>query len=182
MDSKDRRIEELEIENARLERLVRQDCVSGLLNRRAFESTLKRAFEKHALARQRPLGVVMFDIDHFKIVNDTYGHRTGDAVLHTIAQCIKQNVRRKDALVARYGGEEFVTIATEANPEGLRILAERVRRAVEELEIPCFRGRITLSAGYAVQHEDDTSGWDAVNRADKALYRAKNAGRNRVEG
>lgn len=158
--------------------VLSRDCVSGLLTRHEFENTLERVF-KPRRAGDQPFGVVMVDIDHFKLVNDRHGHRTGDEAIFQVAQCIQRFTRGSDT-VARYGGEEFVAIVACANTEGLSILAERVRGAIEHLEIMGCHS-LTVSVGYTVQTESDKSGWDVVERADAALLRAKQAGRNRVE-
>lgn len=161
-----------------VERALR-DPLTGALNRAALEEALQREVE---VARRQgtPLGVLFIDIDHFKQVNDTYGHRFGDDVLRAVAHAVSDTIRRSDALY-RYGGEEFVVIASHTQPIGAQQLAERIRGNVAA--IGTVGGReltITVSVGVAGLRTGETC--DAVlKRADGALYRAKENGRNRVE-
>ena len=156
-----------------------RDCVSGLLGRSSFEKHLEGMFT-HSRRNAGPIGIVMCDIDNFKRVNDEYGHMIGDAVINRVAACIQGCTRVSD-IVARYGGEEFVCIAVNADRAGIALLSERIRASVEDLKVPGLP-QVTVSVGYALQDTLDASGWDIVDRADQALYRAKRAGRNRVEG
>lgn len=120
----------------------------------------------------------MFDIDHFKEINDTYGHLTGDDVLKTLADIVRENLRKIDSLV-RWGGEEFMIIAPETDLEGAKILAERIRKKVESYKFDKIK-TITISLGLALFEKDDTEN-SVIKRADDALYNAKKRGRNRVE-
>ena len=173
-----KRIAELEDEVARLRgenEVLSMDAVTGIPGRGVFEIALDVEF---ARARRfgRRLGVLMIDVDHFKRVNDEHGHRVGDDVLRHVAQAIQAQVRRPDT-VARYGGEEIVALVEGLTRRQLGKLAERARVAVEGLRCP----RVTVSIGTALLNDGDANGWDAVKRADIALYRAKRSGRNRVE-
>jgi diguanylate cyclase (GGDEF)-like protein len=154
-----------------------RDCVSGLAVRATFEKHIEGVFNQRRCS-ERPLGVIMIDIDHFKLVNDNHGHRVGDEMISQVARCVREATRTTD-LVARYGGEEFVVVVAEAKLAGLSILAERIRANVEAMDIEGLP-RVTVSIGFTTQHTDDTSGWDLVERADKNLYHAKETGRNKV--
>jgi two-component system cell cycle response regulator len=176
-----RRIVELQkallASNRRLEEISRTDALTGIGNRRSFDEELANRFE-HARRYGRPLTLVMIDIDHFKEVNDTFGHQTGDAVLQRIARVLQQTTRQSD-FVARFGGEEFVVLLPEtALLEGLQV-AEKIRAAVAADDL---QPRVTVSAGVATMPHPHVDSPDAlIAAADGALYRAKESGRNRVE-
>jgi two-component system chemotaxis family response regulator WspR len=157
-----------------------RDCVSGLLGRRAFEQHLQGMFQHRRRGTDQNLGIIMCDIDHFKQVNDTYGHRVGDEVIAQVARIIQACTRTTD-IAARYGGEEFVCILVQTSIAGLAVMAERIRRTVEQARVNGLPP-VTISVGFALQSETDEDGWALVERADKSLYRAKAQGRNRVEG
>ncbi len=167
---------------AELTLLLRTDALTGLVNRRALEQSLEREVAR-ALRFGAPLAVVLFDLDHFKRVNDTFGHRAGDAVLAAVGGVLRQSVREID-LAGRYGGEELMLVLPETDLEGARIVAERVRASVEALEVAQDTGevvRVTLSAGCAVFSQARAADVASLVRcADDALYRAKDEGRNRV--
>jgi diguanylate cyclase (GGDEF)-like protein len=159
------------------------DGLTGCVNKRHFSERLVQAT---SLSRRHKndLSVAMIDIDHFKKVNDTYGHAAGDAVLKEVAHRIQEALRTED-LLARYGGEEFVVLMVQTNSPGARRVAERLRQAVEAepfrvpghsdwTEIP-----ITISMGVASLGQGETEE-DLIIRADKALYKAKRNGRNQV--
>jgi diguanylate cyclase len=156
--------------------LAHTDALTGLANRRQLQDTLTARTEE-ARRYDRGFAVVLLDIDHFKEVNDTSGHAAGDQVLTTLAQVLQQQVRAPD-LLGRWGGEEFLIVAPETNLAQAAELAERCRR---ELATHTFTGdhHITASFGCAAFADGDTSD-DILRRADKALYEAKVAGRNRV--
>ncbi len=163
--------------------LALTDGLTGILNRRAF---LDRGEQEIARARRtgRPLGVVMADIDHFKAINDTHGHATGDAALKRFVAGCRANLRVSDVL-GRVGGEEFAILLPESDPAGSVITAERLRKAVERLNLEVDGTRIPITAsfgvtGVALADPAETVA-DALQRADRALYRAKENGRNRVE-
>lgn len=162
-------------------RSAMQDPLTGVNNRAAFESTLQREID---LARRHitPLAVLMADIDHFKQINDEFGHLYGDCVLREVAQRIQRCVRRTD-IVFRYGGEEFAIILSNTSPEGAHLTAERIRFAVAKAgqfkkdDEP--QTAVTVSLGGSSLREQDTPE-TLFKRADQALYQAKNGGRNCV--
>lgn len=162
-------------------RLAVTDAVTGVHNRhflmRHLTTTVRRAYD-----HQRPASILMLDIDHFKQVNDDFGHAAGDRVLRAVAERITTSVRAVD-LVARYGGEEFVVIMPDTAIADAHAIAERVRRAVSDLPFTeAGRSRhLTVSIGVAGLGDADVEGDDLLARADAALYLAKRAGRNRVE-
>lgn len=163
--------------NHRLEHLATSDHLTGLWNRYRMEEVIGQ--EVSVAARYgRPCALVMFDIDHFKRFNDTWGHDAGDEVLVTVARTVSAFMRDAD-LAGRWGGEEFIVLATNTGLEGATQLAERLRAAIAALEVRDY-GSVTASFGVAVHREGDQSR-DLVKRADQALYVAKAGGRNRVE-
>ena len=128
-----------------------------------------------------PLSLIMIDIDHFKAFNDSYGHQAGDEALRQVAQAIKVNVRRPADLAARYGGEEFAVVLVDTDAAGTRLLAEKIRLAVEQMEPAHQANTLTVSLGACTRYAkpgDDQQ--ELLNTADKALYQAKKRGRNRV--
>ncbi|NJC88233.1 MAG: diguanylate cyclase [Desulfuromonas sp.] len=168
--------------NRRLEQLARTDPLTGLANRRRFMTVLEHTFG-HSLRKSIPLALVMIDIDHFKKINDTYGHQGGDEVLIALADLLRPEPG-DDILAARYGGEEFALILPEASLEIARRGAERLRRQVETLAFtgPLTDLRLTASFGVAaLPHPAITTIDQLIGAADEALYRAKHNGRNRVE-
>ncbi len=124
---------------------------------------------------------MMIDADHFKMINDQYGHLTGDQVLHEIGQIIKENVREID-IVGRYGGEEFCVVLPDTDLDGSRVVAERIRRCASNKHIRAYDNtiRISLSAGISIFPTDGKALEELVDKADWALYRAKSQGRNCV--
>ena len=158
------------------------DDLTQVFNRRYFNQRFEREIQR-ALRYNRPLTVIMADIDHFKSVNDAHGHFYGDKVLQTVAAIMDRNLRKTDIL-ARFGGEEFVVLLPEIDKyHGMKV-AEKLRRAVEKYPFPKGApengNKITLSLGLSSFPEDATSGEVLLEFADKALYRAKTRGRNRV--
>jgi len=172
---------DLEAKSRALARLASVDALTGLANRRSLEERLPAELER-AHRYERPLAVLMMDLDHFKRVNDAYGHAVGDAVLAFFGNLMGEIVRGCD-LVYRYGGEEFVVIAPETASKPAVHVAERVRRAFE-LRSPSATsaGRLTLSVGIDATdlHEGKVDAQTLLGGADTALYRAKNDGRNLV--
>ncbi len=172
------------LENARLFQEVKNlsmiDELTGLFNRRHLFNIGRREFSR-AHRFSRPLTVIMFDLDHFKQVNDTYGHRIGDQVLHGVAQRCLDNLREVDVL-ARYGGEEFTVILPETHIKAGVVAAERLRHTVEHKPFATLAGRIsiTISLGVAELQSKMGSFEDLLEAADQALYQAKQSGRNRV--
>lgn len=166
----------------RLTNLVQRDALTGLLNRRAMEQLLDRAWGRWRRLAE-PFTVVSVDLDHFKHINDTWGHQTGDEVLKAAAGQLAANVREVDA-VGRVGGEEFMAVL-EGCPTGVSAAAaaERLRQAVATEAVQVAGGAsvsVTASVGVATVGPGDTSVGDMLRRSDAALYRAKREGRNRV--
>ncbi|WP_301002550.1 GGDEF domain-containing protein [Capsulimonas corticalis] len=167
---------ELEKANAELEALATTDGLTGLKNHQAFQECLSEEVQR-ALRHGQSLSLVLMDVDHFKHFNDTHGHPAGDVVLKTVALILREVARDTD-LTARYGGEEFVTILPETDIEGASALAERLRASIERHYWPLHP--VTASFGVAALKHTDICGADIIARADRALYQAKAAGRNRV--
>ncbi len=165
-----------------LETIAYRDQLTDVPNRRAFDEHLARVAAKAARNATR-LGVLLFDIDHFKKFNDTYGHQIGDDVLATVAKTMSK-VTRASEMLARYGGEEFVVVVEDCVPEHLEVAGNRIREAVEATGVPTADHgvlRVTMSGGGAVGHMvAESDAIELTKRADDALYRAKEAGRNRV--
>jgi diguanylate cyclase (GGDEF)-like protein/PAS domain S-box-containing protein len=165
-----------------LEQLATRDGLTGLANRRCFDSTLHAEWQR-ALRQQQPLSLLMVDVDNFKQYNDAYGHLGGDECLQRIATAVASEMRAND-LVARYGGEEFAVILPNQSLKGAAIVAERIRCRVEQLQLPnlgAAKRFVTVSIGAATAlpaPENETS--QLVATADAALYRAKHMGRNRI--
>jgi diguanylate cyclase (GGDEF)-like protein len=164
----------------RLVALATTDPLTGASNRRAGEDRLAEAFGRWR-RYQRSFVVLMIDCDRFKATNDRWGHDGGDAVLVALVKLCREITRETDATI-RWGGEEFLLLLPETSHSTALAAAERLRQAIEAATIEC-RGQIirsTVSIGVAQPGETDTCADDAVRRADRALYRAKNGGRNRV--
>ncbi len=159
-----------------------RDGLTRLYNKKYFLDTLRKEFA-YCLRHRVALSLVIMDIDHFKRINDTYGHQAGDYVLSRLAGRVAEAIRAEDTL-ARYGGEEFVLLLREAPEDKAFILAERLRRLIETSDFT-YNGqqiRVTLSAGIATLNDAEFSDTESfVAAADKHLYKAKQAGRNRVE-
>lgn len=173
-----RKNKELEAANRSIEHIARTDALTGLSNRRTLDELLARELAR-ANRQHQPLTLILADIDYFKRVNDIYGHVFGDQVLSALGRVFASQVRTYD-IAARYGGEEFALLFPGTLcPEGIAI-AERLRRQVAGIQIPGGPERITVSFGVATLM-DNESAEAFVARTDAALYRAKNAGRNRVE-
>jgi diguanylate cyclase (GGDEF)-like protein len=155
------------------------DALTGIYNRRGLFEVGEYEFAR-ARRLNRPFSAIMIDIDHFKRVNDNYGHGVGDQALVTVAERCRSGSRTVD-LVGRYGGEEFLILMPESSQDAARLVAERLRHSLAERPIPTEAGpiRITISAGVSEMRETDTL-QTLIERADEALYEAKNNGRNRV--
>jgi len=166
----------------RLQRLAALDPLTGVYNRRFGLGRLHEEFGR-AIRANSPLGVMMLDLDHFKSVNDTYGHQVGDRLLTSVAGIVSSILREGDILV-RYGGEEFLAVLPAASSENLRAIGERVRRAVEDSSLVdgSQMVRITVSIGGAAYPNQNVESEESlVELADEALYAAKQSGRNLVE-
>lgn len=165
----------------RVRDLAISDGLTGLLNHRTFMEKLDNEFQRLARDSVQAFSLLLLDIDHFKTVNDTYGHPVGDVVLKKVASIIREMVRGID-FVARYGGEEFAVGMIGAREGDARTMGERIRRAVENEVVSIDRQRlkVTLSIGIAQYNSDCPRREDLVAQADKALYEAKRTGRNRV--
>jgi diguanylate cyclase (GGDEF)-like protein len=171
---------QLDAANRRLAELAETDPLTALANRRGFDVSFGDEFAR-ARRYRRELALLMVDIDHFKKVNDQHGHPVGDQVLRAVAQTLASEVRQSDR-VGRLGGEEFAVLAPEINAPGALTLAERLRRAVEELNIPIGNGslRVTISIGVNYWNGlEEVEMSDLLKHADEALYKAKQGGRNR---
>ena len=168
---------ELEAANRALDLQARTDALTGLLNRRGFETQMAFAV---ALARRssRPLSLITVDVDHFKRVNDTYGHEAGDEVLRRLARTLESRMRGSD-VVARLGGEEFVALLPDTDLNGAQSIAQALVTAMAEQQDPVV-GTITVSAGVATMRGAEDNGAAMLRRGDAALYEAKGQGRNRV--
>lgn len=170
----------LEQANKELGRLSMTDGLTGLLNRGTWENHIDAEFERHRRYGHES-ALVMFDIDHFKPVNDTYGHLAGDEVIKHTAQIIRDNLRSSDR-AGRYGGEEFGIILPETNAEGARVICERIRETIENATVQTDAAPIqyTISMGIAplTNLPDNYMQW--LQQADQALYAAKTGGRNQV--
>lgn len=178
----------LELKRARdqLEVLSASDSLTGLANRRRFDTVLAAEIARHR-RNLEPLSLVLIDVDHFKAYNDAYGHVAGDACLRRVAEAIASAARRPPDLVARYGGEEFVCVLPETDQRGALRVAEQVRAAVAALGVPHERssaaGTVTASVGVITTYCDDDLGPnELVALADGQLYGAKSEGRNMVHG
>lgn len=171
---------QLEAANAQLQELARHDGLTGLLNRRHWEQCLEREFARHT-RYSNPASLVLFDIDHFKQLNDSYGHQAGDEVIRQVAGVTRQMARDTD-YAGRYGGEEFVVLLPDTPLTGAALFAERLRKAIEQLDIVHAQQHLncSVSIGVACMHNGMSHYTMLIEEADKALYRAKCSGRNRV--
>lgn len=173
-----------------LHQLSQIDMLTRVKNRRAFDQALRREIARSQRA-DLPLSCLFADLDHFKIINDTYGHQTGDRTLKAVAFSIQQLLRESDIL-ARIGGEEFIVLLPNTEPDKARDIAERIRQNIEQIEVPGDQGQIvklTTSIGYAswrlgiINNESvEDVHRRLMSAADRAVYKAKQSGRNRVRG
>jgi diguanylate cyclase (GGDEF)-like protein len=171
--------ESLSARSETLEHEALTDGLTGMHNRRYFDDAMNEYLEQFRRI-DKPIGLMILDLDHFKKVNDTYGHDVGDEVLRQIARCLQEFTRYHD-VVARLGGEEFAVVAPNMNRESLFKLADRIRNAISSLNIKAgnVHLRVTMSIGLAIwDHRESAE--DLYKRADMQLYQAKRTGRNRV--
>jgi diguanylate cyclase (GGDEF)-like protein len=173
--------DELREANKRLEALADTDGLTHLFNRRYFDAVLKRELQRTARYKT-PLGVVLLDLDHFKNVNDNFGHLMGDEVLRNVASVVAASVRVTDS-AARYGGEEFGIVFTQTAGQGVSEVTERLRARLAEFPHQHESGPLQCTASFGISlcdGRDTPTPTAMIQRADRALYRAKNTGRNRV--
>ena len=166
--------------NAQLQKLSSTDRLTGLYNRGHWEEALKHEYARHS-RYGNDCALIMFDIDHFKLVNDNYGHPGGDRVIQRVADLVREHVRDSD-ICGRYGGEEFALLLPDTDKEGGQILAERLRASIEEtvVEHDGKLIRFTISLGVADLQRPAADHQELIERADQALYTSKRSGRNRV--
>ncbi len=176
----------LKVKTDMLEKLAALDGLTNIPNRRKFDEVIENEW-KRSLRYHFPLSVIMIDVDMFKQFNDHYGHAAGDRCLQNIAMALKDCLKRPYDLIARYGGEEFVVILPDVDADGASLMGNSMKQAVEELQIPhkvsSVTDHVTVSLGAATIHPQDrnASPLEVVAAADKLLYQAKDAGRNRLE-
>ncbi|WP_427846353.1 sensor domain-containing diguanylate cyclase [Brenneria salicis] len=163
----------------RLEQMATTDKLTGIMNRQAFDYFFTRLLAKR-ISHQQPIAIVLIDIDHFKQINDRYGHGVGDIVLQHIASLLQQTIRRNDQ-ICRWGGEEFVVLLDDCNLDNALLRADTLRKEIESTKIKSARDtiQVTISGGVAEYQPNETLD-TLINRADIALYQAKQQGRNRV--
>jgi diguanylate cyclase (GGDEF)-like protein len=171
-------------QNRKLKELATHDGLTGLFNKRKFEELYDREWRR-AVRNKTPIGIIMIDIDYFKLYNDSYGHQAGDICLKKVAETISNTVNRPGDAVARYGGEEFIVLLSETDEMGVTIIAERIRKRVENMRMVHEKSKvsdyITISLGCSVIIPDtELSPSVLIKKADDALYESKEHGRNRV--
>ena len=159
-----------------LRELAHTDMLTGTMNRYSIEHQVQMALV-NAQRYEQPLSLLLFDIDHFKRVNDTLGHEVGDQVLKRLVNCVEDKLREGDQL-GRWGGEEFLVLVPNTHSQDTMVLAERLRGAIEATDFELEQA-ITVSIGVAEWRLEDSLK-SLVERADRAMYKAKHSGRNRV--
>ena len=166
-----------------IERLSMTDQLTDMANRRSFNQRIDREW-RIAVRTRSTLSLMMIDVDRFKIYNDTYGHQQGDVALQIVADTLRRNLLRATDFAARWGGEEFAVLLPMTDECGALPIAESIRANIESTNIPCFDGtftKVTVSIGLNMQMpEKGDSMDDFISKADKALYTAKESGRNRI--
>jgi diguanylate cyclase (GGDEF)-like protein len=166
--------------NKELERMAVTDPLTALANHRAFRTRIVEACQRSDRSK-KPVSLLFLDIDHFKAVNDSFGHSAGDVVLKAVARCLGESIRKVD-FAARYGGEEFVAVLEETGASGALVMAERLRQRISKMTFEELGGKgVTASIGIACYPDDTTGIEELVVLADAALYRAKNEGRNQCQ-
>jgi diguanylate cyclase len=177
------RTRELKEANRKLESLSFVDSLSGLYNRRFFEKALQTEWKRHG-RENLELSLIMCDIDHFKEYNDTAGHQAGDQCIREISRTLNDTARRESDVVARYGGEEFIIILPQTDSDEVKEMALRVKESIDSLSIPhpAYPGKyVTISLGISTMRPDLSNNQEMlIALADKALYKSKNEGRNRI--
>lgn len=159
---------------------MKRDPLTDAYNRGAFDTAIAQSLNMHFILNQ-PVTLILIDLDHFKDINDTFGHAAGDEVLRAVSECLERSFIRKSDLVARYGGDEFAVILNDTSAANAGQVVERFLKQVDDVRVPYAPAdtRISCSAGYTEIHEDDTVE-SLIQRADRGLYKAKHAGRNRA--
>ncbi|MDH5737968.1 MAG: GGDEF domain-containing protein, partial [Gammaproteobacteria bacterium] len=181
-DQLESRLEQLSEDNNTLREFNLTDALTGVKNRRFFELNYDQEWRR-AAREKYPLTLIMIDIDHFKYINDDYGHLAGDNCLRRIGRELNSLVKRPGDILARYGGEEFVAVLPRVSAENAEKMADEIRQKIKKLSVPSEKGYIqmTVSAGIYTQIPDDsTSPYELFAKADAALYQAKNRGRDQV--
>ncbi|EEQ05258.1 sensor domain-containing diguanylate cyclase [Yersinia bercovieri] len=178
-------ITELKQSESILKALSQTDVLTGVANRRHFDDLYQHIWQKNRI-EGGTLSVLMIDFDNFKSFNDLYGHAMGDVCLKSIVETLSKSIRGGSDILARYGGEEFIVLLAPSTPADAKAIAERMRHSIEELDIPhgmSPQGRVTISVGVASISAPDEhiAAMDLSDAADKALYRAKASGKNRIE-
>jgi diguanylate cyclase (GGDEF)-like protein len=165
---------------SKVESMSRTDGLTGLYRRGYFNERLKEE-EFRAKRWNGRFSILMMDIDHFKRVNDNYGHQAGDTVLKTISEILKDSIYETD-FAARYGGEEFVVIFPQTDPSGLKIKADKIRKKIEETEITVGLEKLKVTSSFGIAHfpKDGTVASEVLRKADMSLYKSKETGRNKV--
>lgn len=172
-------LQELNKKNDALRQMVITDGLTRLYNHKHTLEVLDKECQK-AKRYQRPMSIIMFDLDHFKSVNDNFGHITGDKILSQVAGIIHKTIRETDS-AGRYGGEEFLVVLPETTKENAKIIAERIREKVSLIKFKGIDLTMTISGGLR-EYNDQTRYLDFLKEADELLYLAKTNGRNRIEG
>ena len=159
---------------------MKRDALTDAYNRGAFDTAIAQSLNMHFILNQ-PVTLILVDLDNFKDVNDSYGHAAGDEVLRGVSECLERSFIRKSDLVARYGGDEFAVILNDTSAENAGKVVERFLQIVDDVRVPYAPEgtRVSCSAGYTEIHVDDTVE-SLIQRADRGLYKAKKAGRNRA--
>jgi diguanylate cyclase (GGDEF)-like protein len=168
--------------NRKLERLTRIDDLTGLYNRRYLMESLNHTL-RTACRYKLPICLLMLDLDHFKRINDTYGHLIGDRVLVTVGRLLKENLRNGSDMAGRFGGEEFCVVLPHTGLDGAMAAAEKLRLTIAKAAILNNEGKtftVTCSIGLVEGLPSKISGTELLRRADKALYHAKECGRNQI--
>lgn len=168
---------ELKRNEAKIRELMLTDPLTGLANRRRLNESLAQGIGR-SHRHGRPLSILMADIDHFKNVNDSYGHDVGDEVIRMMANCLRDGIRTND-LAARFGGEEFIVLLEECSLDDAVQLAERIRKNISDQVLPSMEKSVTASFGVAELRPEETP-LSLLKRVDQALYASKEHGRNRV--
>lgn len=169
---------QIQAANLQLHEISRTDGLTGLLNRKTWELDAEQEYKRFK-RHEHPCSLVMFDIDHFKNINDSYGHPAGDEVIRQTAAAVKSCIRDID-IAGRYGGEEFTIVLSDTDTEGALVVAERIRNKIQELTVHYedFAIQFTVSLGVALLTQEMTTRTVWIDCADKALYQAKKNGRN----